>query len=278
MVPLRFVRALYCVNDQFKRLTGAAATARGCPASGSSAAFVAAHPALFHASGFSIHPYPQGRVPPNVPTPFEPDYADLAALPNLEHTLDRAQSAYGSFTPFPIYSTEFGYKTDPPYSAGAPLVTAALFLNWAEYLSWRDPRIRSYDQYLLVDPPASANSSFVTGLEFADGRPKPTFDAYRMPLYLPHPRAAKGHAVEVWGCVRPAPYARRDSGRPQTAQIEFAPTASGPFRVLERVPITNPYGYFDLQVAFPSTGVVRVAFTPAHAPTIHSRLAQVSIG
>ena len=30
---------------------------------------------------------------------------------------------------------------------------AASYLNWAEYLTWRDPRIRSYDQYLLIDPP-----------------------------------------------------------------------------------------------------------------------------
>ncbi len=73
-----------------------AATVRGCPSTASaSAAFAPQHPALFRASGFADHPYPQGGLPPNVRTPDEPDYADLAAIGNLESTLDSAMAAYG---------------------------------------------------------------------------------------------------------------------------------------------------------------------------------------
>jgi hypothetical protein len=279
MVPLRFVRALYCTDAALQPLRGAAASARGCPATAAgSRAFPAQHPGLFHASGFSVHPYPQGRTPPNLSTAIEPDYADLAAVPNLERTLDRVAAAYGSRTRFPIYSTEFGYKTDPPYPQGAALQTAALYLNWSEYLSWRDPRIRSYHQYLLVDPPADSHSSFDTGLEFADGRPKPTFAAYRMPLFLPVARAGAHHGLEVWGCVRPAAYARHDTGREQVASIEFARSPSGPFTVLKRVPIADSHGYFLVSVTFPASGVVRVSWSPPHGPVAHSRLASVTIG
>jgi hypothetical protein len=282
MVPLRFVRALYCADSSFRVYRGNAATERGCPTTAAaSKAFPTQHPILFDASGFSVHPYPQGQLPPNVPTTVEPDYADLPALPNLERTLDRLQGLYGSSKRFALYSTEFGYQTNPPEKIARAVntSTASLYLNWAEYISWRDPRIRSYDQYLLSDPvTANALGGFATGLELADQTPKPTYDAYRMPLYLPSSHAAKGKAVEVWGCVRPAPYARRDSGRQQTARVEFAATAAGPFRVLQRVPITDPQGYFDVRIAFPGSGVVRIGFTPSHGPAIHSRVAAVSIG
>src|SRR5207302_5538319 len=66
-----------------------------------------------YATGFAVHPYPQGAVAPDVITPGEPDYADLAALPRLETLLDTAQRAYGSSKRFDLYSTEFGYKTSP---------------------------------------------------------------------------------------------------------------------------------------------------------------------
>ena len=278
MVPLRFLRALYCVGPQLTPLTGAAAAARGCPATAAaSRSFAASHPALFRASGVAVHPYPQGRTPPNQPNSFEPDYADLAALPNVEHLLDRVLSAYGVNRRLDLYSTEFGYKTNPPYSAGVDLATGGLYLNWSEYISWRDPRIRSYDQYLLADP-AATNSSFDTGLEFASGAPKPTLDAFRLPLFLPYAQAGKGQPTEVWGCVRPAPYARRDTGHTQFGQIEFSRSRNGPFTVLDRVPIPAQGCYFDVHVTFPASGVVRLSWTPPHGPAEHSRLAAETIG
>ncbi|HET9719749.1 MAG TPA: hypothetical protein VFP55_06715, partial [Solirubrobacteraceae bacterium] len=107
MMPLRFVRALYCVDSGFHPWRGRAAQARGCPATASAhRAFVAQNPALFHASGFADHPYPDA-LPPNVRTvgvPGDSDYADFAALGNLESTLDRAAGAYGQHVRLPIYS------------------------------------------------------------------------------------------------------------------------------------------------------------------------------
>ena len=88
MVPLRFIRALYCVGADLRPLRGSAATQRGCPATpAGSRAFAAEHPALFHASGFADHPYPQGRLEPTFVIPNEPDYADLATIGNLERPI-----------------------------------------------------------------------------------------------------------------------------------------------------------------------------------------------
>ncbi len=281
MVPLRFIRALYCVDSSFAPLSGAAATARGCPSDAAgSQQFAAAHPALFQAGGFADHPYPQGQLPPNQPTPFEPDYADLAALPNLERTLDRAQAAYGSHPQLPIYSTEFGFQTNPPETIARAIdaVKAALYMNWSEYISWRNPRMRSYDQYLLTDPPnANTLSGFATGLELSDHTQKATYDAYRMPLYLPVAHTKKGQPIEVWGCVRPAHYAQLDTHSQQLVRIQFRPDSGTTFTTLKTLPITDPNCYFDTQMSFERSGVVRLAWSYPHGPTVYSRTATVAV-
>ncbi len=274
-VPLRFLRALYCVGSSFAELRGAAASSRGCPPDpAGSAQFARRHPALFLASGFADHPYPQGELAPDIVTPGEPDYADLATLGNLERALDRLQSTYGSHKQLPIYSTEFGYHTDPPEPLRPSPALAAAYLNWAEYISWRDPRVRSYDQYLMLDSPSG---HFATGLKFSDGKPKPAFAAFRLPLYLPVVRTAAGQPIEVWGCARPAPVARERSGRPQSVRIEFAPGSSSSFTTVRTVPITDPHGYFDVAQRFAHSGRVRLAWSYPGGPEIRSRIVTVTV-
>lgn len=278
MQPLRFVRALYCVNASLQPLRGTAAASRGCPTTAAaSKRFVSDHPGLFRAGGFAVHPYPQGSVPPDVVLPDGPDFVNLASAPKLEQLLDEVTSTYGASKRFPLYTTEYGYFTNPPYQDGARPGLAAAYLNWAEYIAWRNPRMRSWDQYLLTDPPQSSGSNFDSGLEFANGTPKPSFYAFRMPLYMPVTRANRGASLEVWGCVRPAHYAELDTGRSQRAQIELRSAAGGGYRAITTVPITNRDGYFDVDVEFPSSGSVRLAWSYPHGPTIYSRLVAVTI-
>ena len=276
MVPLRFIRALYCVDGSLHPLQGQAAIERSCPStSAGSNAFPSKHPALFKASGFAFHPYPQGYAP-NVRTALEPDYADIPQLPALERTLDGALAAYGSSIRFALYNTEFGYKTNPPLAGAVDPGQAAAWANQAEYMSWRDGRVVSWDQYLLADPQPGP-SDFVTGLEFFGGKHKATYDAFRMPIYLPITTAASGHSLEVWGCVRPAHYAMQHSEAQQVAQVQFQPAAGGPFTTVKRVTLTDPFGYFDTLVTFPSSGNVRITWSYPHGPTIHSRTVAITI-
>ena len=273
MVPLRFARALYCVDSNDQPLQGSAASARGCPASAPSR-FAADHPALFHATGFAIHPYPPesgGGLPPNVAAPGSPDFVDVADVGKLAHFLDAVSTVYGSSSRLPIYNTEYGYFTNPPYAGGTPLTTASAYLNEAEYISWADPRIRSFDQYLVTDPPPGGGSNFVTGLEFANGVRKPTFAAFRMPIFLPVTHARRGQSLEVWGCVRPAHYAELDTGLVQRARIQFQSASGQPFRTVASVTIGNPHGYFDARVRFPSSGAIRLAWSYPRGPVIYSR-------
>jgi hypothetical protein len=168
------------------------------------------------------------------------NYSSLGVIGQLMRALDRNQGVYGAHPHMPVYNTEFGYITSPPKHDNQlepsghryPWVsqkTAAYYINWAEYISWRNPRMLSYEQYLLNDPLPARRSNdwggFASGLinHGANHIPKPTYYAYRLPLYLPATSARRGQRVEVCGCVRPAHFAILDGFGPQIAEIQFAP-------------------------------------------------------
>ena len=74
--------------------------------------------------------------------------------------------------------------------------------------------------------------------------------------------ARHGHALEVWGCVRPARFAILDTGQPQVAEIQFQGGSRGVFKTIRTETLTSPGTscYFDAHIAFPSTGSVRLAW------------------
>ncbi len=285
--PLRWLRALYCVGGNYRPLSGSAAKARGCPTNATaSRGFAKAHPGLFKASGFAAHPYVQG-FPPNQLTYLcgstlcpsrtrsDPDFADLATINRLMRTLDRLNRAYGSRAQFSIWNTEYGYWTKPPQSAAriSP-TTAAYYINWAEYLSWKSKRIRSYSQFLLVDPPLG---NFASGLEFKNGSHKVTFNAYMLPVMLPVTSTRKGRSLEVWGAVRPAHYATVDGHGTQRARVQFQANSKGGWSTITTIRISNSRGYFDIHKAFPGSGSVRLAWTNESGHQVTSRTVKISV-
>lgn len=297
MKPLPFLRAMFCVDSNYRPLRGAAAAIRGCPTTpAGTRAFRALNPALFEATGVSDHPYMRWYAPNHEAQP-DPDYSTLGEMRNLERALDRLQHVYGSHARLPIWDTEFGYLTDPPKRHDqypwVSLGTAAYYMNWAEYISWRDPRIRSFDQYLLYDPepalPANDWGGFASGLLTYRGAQKPTYDAFRLPLYLPVTTQRRGSSLEVWGCLRPATYALLDTATPQTGEIQFEPAGSRAFQTLRIVTLWKATAgcYFEIRVAVPSSGTVRLAWTyPAQDAglppsvegfTVYSRWVRVTV-
>ncbi len=248
--PLTFIRTLYCVDSGFRQLRGTSARQAGCPTSkAASRRFRGANPALFRVTGWGIHPYAYGKPPSQLEYP-NPNGVEFAEIPHMAQTMDRVQGVYGSHARMKIYNTEYGYQ-----SGFVSPQNAAKFINWAEYLSWKNPRIASYDQYELVDA-----GWFPTGLMTLQNQFKPSFFSYRMPVWLPVTRAKRGKTLEVWGDVRPAHFATADGYGRQYAWIQFSRGGRGPFQNFKHVRITNSRGYFDLHVKFPSSGVVRLAW------------------
>ncbi|MDQ6777734.1 MAG: hypothetical protein M3071_16335 [Actinomycetota bacterium] len=297
MVPLRFLRALYCVDSSYQQLRGAAAAARRCPMTPTaSQQFRSQNPALFDASGFAAHLYTPGQVArPDLATPAnEPDWAGLADLHSLEPTLDRLVAVYGSSRQFPVYDTEFGFQTNPPPgTCGCVFLSptsAAYYLNWAEYIEWRDRRVRSDAQYLLYDAPGPATnpneSGFSSGLVFLNGTPKPGYAAFRLPMYLPVTSAPRGRALVIWGYLRPAAYAEHDTGSAQPVRIQFQSASRGAWTTVRTVTVTGSASAFEVPIKFGGSGSVRLQWSYpaafAHLPpgtprTVTSRVEQISV-
>jgi hypothetical protein len=280
MTPMPFLRDLYCVGGNWRPLTGAPASALGCPATAAAVArFTTAHPGLFQATGFAHHPY-YFFERPSYSSP-DRNYVPLANISRLEVGLQRVLGAYGDHTQMPIWFTEYGYQTKPPdpYQTVTP-AEQATYLNEADYMSWRNPRILSVAQFELYDSPPNPAykpnefgywDTFQTGLLFARGRPKPALAAYRLPVWIPGPRFRRGQRVFVWGQVRPA-----SSGAAATAAIQWK-GATGGYRTLATVTTTGTSGYFTAYVRPAGTGTVRTAWTSGRT-TYTSRLVPVTQG
>ncbi len=280
MTPMPFLRDLYCVSGRYRPLTGAAASALACPRSaGGRRAFARGNPGLFRATGFSHHPYYFFEPPSHVAG--DPNFVPIADIGRLERGLDRAFSAWHVRRRIPIYFTEYGYQTKPPdpYQVVTP-AEQAIYLNEADYMAWSNPRVRSMAQFELVDSAPNPNykrsefdywDTFQTGLLYLSGKPKPAYTAYRMPLWIPHPHARRGHRILVWGQLRPA-----DSGVAETAQVQWASSANGTFTTLADVSVAGADGYFTTHVAPPGTGVIRILWQ-IDGQSLTSRDAPVSV-
>ena len=128
------------------------------------------------------------------------------------------------------------------------------------------------DVAALDPPPTSVFSSFDNGLETDSGRPKPAYDAYRLPLYIPTTSLSPSAKVEVWGAARPAPFIAYDGTRPQTASLQLNDTT------IATVNVAGPGGYFDLHMTLPTSGNLRLAYTyPSSDPLLPVGLAGTTV-
>jgi hypothetical protein len=272
--PLPFIRTLYCLDQNGRKLTGSAARQVGCATSARGrAAFRRDNPGLFNATGVGDHPYANNGTPLSDGT-GNPEWSTFPNFPLLEHTLDSATHTYGSGKHFPIYNDEYGYITDPPNTQpthSVPARTAARYINWAEYLSWRAPRTASYDQYLINDPEPNGDNGFATGLYTFTGKPKPALDAFRMPLWIPSATLAHAGRDRVWGEARPAHWTGRDTKRTQATQIQFRAHGRGPWRTISTVRSNT---YFEVRPRFSVSGAVRLRYT---YPTATDSLLPLSV-
>ncbi len=255
MEPLRFLRALYCVNSKYHPLTGRAASRRGCS---SPRSFRGQNPGLFNLTGWAHHPYHLTDAP-DVRSPARyPDWVTLADLPRLERALDLVQRAYGSHRRLSIYLTEYGFDTKPPQPKNAvSLSNQAAYLNQSEYIAWRDSRVQVISQYLLKDDPTKPGylySAFTSGLIFLNGRHKPSFDAYQLPVWIPD-ASARTHVVHVWGSARAVISMTHQSA---AIIVQFQRSGHGRYSTLTRVKVTGGHGYFYVPVHVTTRGNVRL--------------------
>ena len=192
VTPLRFIRALACVDARWRPIT-----------TGSCAGFT-----TLPGDGWSHHPYSLRTVPEA--QPIDHDKLPVASTPRLLAALRRLVRM-GRLAPGDdqLWMTEYGYETSPPdpQAPFSPEQQAGLLAR-AERLGTADPAVRSWPQFLLRDRPAGpagprmrVAGDWQTGLEDADGTPKPAFAVFRTPVVA----VCRGGRLLVWGRWRGVP-------------------------------------------------------------------------
>ena len=192
IAPLQFIRELACVDRRLRpKTTGDCAGFQPVPG-----------------DGWTHHPYSLTTPPDRPSPPSARDNARLGDLGKLAKLLDRLVRAgrFGAGMRH-VWLTEYGYESRTyPGRPVFGLDEQARFLTWAEYLAWSNPRVKTYAQFLLRDLPYSGPANPVhrpqghweSGLLFADGRPKPMAETFRVGLHA----AKAGRRTELWGRVR----------------------------------------------------------------------------
>ncbi|MEA2497232.1 MAG: hypothetical protein QOJ29_5143, partial [Thermoleophilaceae bacterium] len=261
--PLQFIREMYCLDSKLHAYVGAAAEARGCPPTFDAAAFVAAHPALFKASGWAHHPYSLTTAP-RVPDKNRDD-ATLSGVPRLTRTLDRAFATYGQAKRLPIMLTEYGYQTDPPDpTIGVSFSRQAGWLDDATFLAYRNKRIASFAQFLLVDDGPIRQykpddprywGTFQSGLVTLQGKHKPSYSSFERPISLSPRRVKRGGKVRVFGQLRTAA-----DGQRLTAEVQFRARGSKTWGAVARVTVGNTRGFVDTIVRAKRSGSYRISW------------------
>jgi hypothetical protein len=211
--PLLFLREALCLNSGYRR-------------SGSCSAL--------HAVGWAIHPYPPLRGPRYIPR--NPETVTIGSLGRITRALDRAAAAGALAAHLPVYITEFGIMSKPNRYQGVPVARQAEYDSIAEQIAWSNPRVASFSQYLLKDDPAPPRGTrrvaFQTGLEYANGFPKPLLAGFPVPLTV----TRHGGSYRFWGYVRPV-------GAATTLTLEAERSGSSRFTPLTSVR-TNSQGYW----------------------------------
>jgi hypothetical protein len=229
MPPLRFLRELACVNRDLRPIrTGGCANFRPLPG-----------------DGYAHHPYSEHFAPwqpdPALDNVRMADMDRMVRLLGQLHRLGRVQHDLG------IYITEYGYQTNPPDPTQPyDFNDQARFLPEAELIAWANPKIKSFAQFLVRDRPIRLGTTqlvqwrdFQSGLETADGTPKPAETAFHYGLVI---RQASDGTLRFWGHVRGA-----------TAPTQVRITTPGPggaWSLAPRLPgsiETDRYGFFQAQ-------------------------------
>lgn len=218
--PLRFLRGMLCLNTRYRKSAKCGA---------------------LDADGYAHHAYTTRQGP--YFRPPQRDDVTIGVLSRLTTALNRAQAARALRKRLPIYLTEFGIQSTPDTQSGVSLQHQVEYRAISERIAWSNPRVIAFSQYLLRDSDPTGPKQyggFESGLRFADGRPKPSLPAFRLPLAVKR----TGSKVSIWGLVRPA------TG-PTTATITYADRGSSRFKALRTVK-TDSRGYFTVSSTYRS--------------------------
>ena len=240
VAPLTFLRGVLCLDAKYHR------TSKSC--------------AKLQPAGYAHHAYTTGQGPTF--KPHQPNDVTIGVLGRLTAVLDRAAKTGAITSRLPIYLTEFGIESTPDPVRGVSQQRQSEYRAISERIAYDNPRVVAFSQYLLRDdlpkagvPTLERYPGFETGLFTAAGKPKPSYDGFRLPLAV---RRTSATRVSLWGLIRPATGAT-------TATIEVR-SKGGSFHELTTVQ-TDARGYFTKGAGNASGREWRLVWTPPDGTT-----------
>jgi hypothetical protein len=185
--PLAFLRGVLCLDSKYKPIKK-----MKC--------------AKLTTYGWAHHPYAPAAGPFFVPP--RKDDVTIGSLSRLSTALSKAVKAKAlSSGGNRIFLTEFGVQSYPDKLAGVSLPRQSDYRSISERTAWLNPHVYGFSQYLMADDKIGTSASqqanysgFQSGLETTDGKKKPSYDGFRLPLVA----TPVGKSITLWGLVRPA--------------------------------------------------------------------------
>jgi hypothetical protein len=150
--------------------------------------------------GYAHHAYTTRTGPRFVPPK---DDVTIGVLSRLNSALDKAARAKVLPRGLKIYLTEFGIQTTPDEISGVSFAKQAAYRSIAEHIAYVNSRVAAFSQYLMRDDKPRKTGyrygGFETGLRRSNGRKKPSYESFRLPLAVEN----YGRNDVLWGFVRP---------------------------------------------------------------------------
>ena len=260
MAPVTFMKSFFCVE----RGQGCSDFAGSGPLKG---------------SAWAHHPYTK-NVSPLARNP-DPNAITMANLGTLTGLLDQVAAQTSRIAPgMNVALTEFGFETNPPDPfSGVPLDTQATWNQIGDLIAWLNPRVIANTQFLLRDVrPVRGKRrntkpywfTYQSGLEFANGAPKPARQAYVLP-FLGFVTAIEPETQRpvytLWGQLR-----FRPNGAQDTALIQHQPAGSQEWTTIAEAEVRGDRNYFVTALTSPGPGLLRVRWEgPAFPGAAESR-------
>jgi hypothetical protein len=195
VAPLTFLRQTLCLDSRYRKRSSCGRLDVG---------------------GWAHHPYTRAEGP--FSRPASANAVTIGVLARLTTALDRAGRAGALPRRTDVYITEFGVQSEPDPLAGVSFLRQNEYRAIAERLAFDNPRVRSFSQYLLTDdqpvagaPRIARYPGFESGLRTSEGRAKPSFNGFRLPVAAY--RLSSG--VSLWGVVR-------EAGGPTTVRVTYS--------------------------------------------------------
>jgi len=178
--PLAFLRGTLCLDSKYRK-------SKSC--------------GELEADGYAHHAYTTSAGPRFKPANTED--VTIGVLSRLTGALDKAAKAGALPKHLPVYLTEFGIQSTPDKVSGVSLAKQAAYMAISEHMAYVNPRVVAFSQYLLSDDPPRSEGykygGFESGLRSADGKTKPAYEGFRLPLAV----EVYGTSDVLWGLVRP---------------------------------------------------------------------------